>query len=92
MNTPAGRGQIAIDEAYKVLNVKPAQGAEVDLELVAQRYKKLFETNDPKKGGSFYLQSKVHRARERIEAEARKAGRELKKEPVAEAPAGEAKP
>ncbi len=29
-----------------------------------QRYKKLFEANDPGKGGSFYLQSKVFRSRE----------------------------
>lgn len=36
-----------------------------------ERFKKLFDINDPKKGGSFYLQSKVLRARERIEAEVR---------------------
>ncbi len=36
-----------------------------------ERFKKLFDANDPKKGGSFYLQSKVLRARERIEAEVR---------------------
>jgi len=29
--------------------------------------------NDPKKGGSFYVQSKVLRARERIELEVREA-------------------
>ena len=52
------------------MNVKPAAGKEVDLEAVAARYKKLFETNNPKKGGSFYLQSKIQRAMERIEAEA----------------------
>ena len=34
-------------------------------------FKRLFDSNDPKKGGSFYLQSKVLRARERIEAEVR---------------------
>jgi mitochondrial import inner membrane translocase subunit TIM16 len=38
-----------------------------------ERFKKLFDLNDPKKGGSFYLQSKVLRARERIEAEVRVA-------------------
>lgn len=38
-----------------------------------ERFKKLFDVNDPKKGGSFYLQSKVLRARERIESEVRKA-------------------
>lgn len=34
-----------------------------------ERFKKLFDQNDPNKGGSFYLQSKILRARERIEAE-----------------------
>lgn len=40
-----------------------------------ERFKKLFDLNDPKKGGSFYLQSKILRARERIEMEAREAAR-----------------
>lgn len=39
------------------------------------RFKKLFDLNDPKKGGSFYLQSKILRARERIEMEVREAER-----------------
>lgn len=39
-----------------------------------ERFKKLFDLNDPGKGGSFYLQSKVLRARERIEMEVREAG------------------
>ena len=37
------------------------------------RFKRLFDANDPKKGGSFYLQSKILRARERIEMEVRDA-------------------
>jgi import inner membrane translocase subunit TIM16 len=40
-----------------------------------ERFKKLFDLNDPKKGGSFYLQSKILRARERIEMEVREASR-----------------
>ena len=43
------------------------------MEDVMERFKKLFDVNDPKKGGSFYLQSKVLRARERIESELRQA-------------------
>lgn len=43
------------------------------MEQVAERFKKLFDVNDPQKGGSFYLQSKVLRARERIESEVRQA-------------------
>lgn len=40
-----------------------------------ERFKKLFDINDPKQGGSFYLQSKILRARERIEMEVREAER-----------------
>lgn len=43
------------------------------MEQVTERFKRLFDTNDPKKGGSFYLQSKILRARERIELEVREA-------------------
>lgn len=40
-----------------------------------ERFKKLFDLNDPQKGGSFYLQSKILRARERIEMEIRQVER-----------------
>lgn len=43
------------------------------MEDVLARFKRLFDVNDPQKGGSFYLQSKVLRARERIEMEVRNA-------------------
>ena len=43
------------------------------MEDVMARFKRLFDSNDPKKGGSFYLQSKILRARERIEKEVREA-------------------
>jgi import inner membrane translocase subunit TIM16 len=43
------------------------------MEEVMERFKKLFDSNDPQNGGSFYLQSKILRARERIEAEVRPA-------------------
>ena len=52
----------------------------VDMEHVMQRFKRLFDQNDPKRGGSFYLQSKVLRARERIEMEVRSAEREAEME------------
>lgn len=66
---------ITLDEACKILNVKPPQAGETNLEHVMERFKKLFDLNDPQKGGSFYLQSKILRARERIEAEVREAER-----------------
>ena len=37
--------------------------------IPVQNYTNLFKANDPAKGGSFYLQSKVVRAKERFEAE-----------------------
>ncbi|KAI1418768.1 Pam16-domain-containing protein [Xylaria sp. FL1777] len=74
-NAPTGRGAggMTLDEACKILNVKPPQGAQTNVEEVTERFKKLFDANDPQKGGSFYLQSKVVRARQRIEAEVRPA-------------------
>ncbi|TEY71533.1 hypothetical protein BOTCAL_0091g00180 [Botryotinia calthae] len=62
---------LTLDEACKILNVKPPKEGKMDMEDVMSRFKKLFDTNDPKKGGSFYLQSKVLRARERLEGEVR---------------------
>ena len=64
---------LTMEEACKILNVKPPQNGKANMEDVAERFKKLFDVNDPKKGGSFYLQSKVLRARERIESEVRHA-------------------
>lgn len=73
--TASGRASLSsgmtIDEAVKILNVKPPQGGKADMEEVMERFKRLFDANDPQKGGSFYLQSKILRARERIEAEVR---------------------
>lgn len=60
---------MTLDEAFKILNVKPPQGGQANMEEVMDRFKRLFDVNDPQKGGSFYLQSKVLRARERIEAD-----------------------
>jgi mitochondrial import inner membrane translocase subunit TIM16 len=34
-----------------------------------QQYKKFFDANDPKNGGSFYLQSKIYRAKECLDNE-----------------------
>lgn len=74
------RLKISVDEALKVLDIeKQALSKEVLAQvskclfptilvtysyLTFQRYKRLFELNDPGKGGSFYLQSKVYRSKE----------------------------
>ena len=54
---------MALDEAHKILGTTPGASRE---ELL-RRATHLFRAND--EAGSFYLTSKVFRARERIEAE-----------------------
>lgn len=71
-NTLTSSG-LTLDEACRILNVSPPKGGQANLEQTTERFKKLFDLNDPKKGGSFYLQSKILRARERIELEVREA-------------------
>lgn len=71
-NTFASSG-MTLDEACRILNVKPPQGGEASVGQVMERFKRLFDLNDPQNGGSFYLQSKILRARERIEMEVRQA-------------------
>ena len=62
---------LTVEEACKILNVKQPQVGRMDLEHVMERYKRLYDANDPKQGGSFYLQSKIVRAKDRIELEVR---------------------
>ena len=57
------RKTMSIEEARSILGVD----AQCTLEDVMGRYAKMFEANE--KNGSFYLQSKIHRAKERMEAE-----------------------
>lgn len=76
-NTFASSG-LTLDEACKILNVKPPMAGEANMESTMERFKKLFDLNDPKNGGSFYLQSKILRARERIEMEVREAAQKSK--------------
>ncbi|KAJ3102514.1 hypothetical protein HDU97_000473 [Phlyctochytrium planicorne] len=56
------------DEAAQILNIKKDFKAE---EMI-KNFEHLFKQNDPANGGSFYLQSKVFRAKERLEAEMKK--------------------
>lgn len=71
---------LTLDEACKILNVKPPQGGKANMEDTIERFKRLFDVNDPTKGGSFYLQSKILRARERIELEVREAAEAAERE------------
>lgn len=83
----SGRANISsgmtLQEACKILNVKPPAGGKGSPEEVAERYKRLFDANDPKKGGSFYLQSKVVRAKERMDGELGKVAEKAEQEEAA---------
>ncbi|KAG8429973.1 hypothetical protein GDO86_018735 [Hymenochirus boettgeri] len=55
---------ISLQEAQQILNV-----SKMDPELIQKNYEHLFKVNDKSVGGSFYLQSKVFRAKERLDQE-----------------------
>ena len=55
---------ITLEEAKQILNLKSLEPSEVQ-----QRYEYLFTVNDKKDGGSFYIQSKIFRAKQRIDYE-----------------------
>nr|XP_045615674.1 mitochondrial import inner membrane translocase subunit Tim16-like isoform X2 [Procambarus clarkii] len=55
---------MSLEEAKQILNVE-----ELDIERIHKNYEYLFNINDKSKGGSFYIQSKVVRAKERIDFE-----------------------
>ncbi|VDN57218.1 unnamed protein product [Dracunculus medinensis] len=63
---------ISLQEAIKILNVSDPLNAEE----VEKNYKHLFEINDKSRGGTLYLQSKVYRAKERIDEEIRNMKKE----------------
>jgi len=75
-----GTNQLTLSEACRILNVKPLQGGKTDMNIIMERFKSLYDVNESDSGGSFYLQSKILRARERIEAEVRKAEEEAERE------------
>jgi len=55
---------MSLEEAKQILNIE-----NLDPESVQKKYEHLFNVNDKAKGGSFYIQSKVFRAKERIDQE-----------------------
>lgn len=76
-NTFSSSG-LTLEEACKILNVKPPIAGEKNIDVTMERFKKLYDMNEPKQGGSFYLQSKILRARERIEMEVREGEHKAK--------------
>jgi import inner membrane translocase subunit TIM16 len=57
---------ITLEEAQQILNIN---NNNLDPEEITKNYEHLFAVNDKSKGGSFYLQSKVFRAKERLDEE-----------------------
>lgn len=55
---------IALEEAQQILNI-----SKLEPEDVQKQFDHLFKMNDKANGGSFYLQSKVFRAKERLDQE-----------------------
>lgn len=66
---------LTIDEAKQILNVSKLTKEEIE-----ERYEFMFKANDRERGGSFYLQSKVVRAKERLDRELEEAQKQSKKE------------
>lgn len=71
-----------LDEAYRVLNIEAPSlsnsGQKVEFQTVHDAYAKLFASNDITNGGSFYLQSKVFRAREAVQQHMQRRGQSTK--------------
>ncbi|ODQ64331.1 protein transporter [Nadsonia fulvescens var. elongata DSM 6958] len=56
-------GGLTLEEACKILDV---ESSKLTLDKAQNNYEHLFNVNSKEKSGSFYLQSKVYRALERI--------------------------
>ncbi|XP_034660619.1 mitochondrial import inner membrane translocase subunit Tim16 [Drosophila subobscura] len=78
------RTGMTVEEAKQILNVDDLK----NVDCITKNYEHLFSVNERGKGGSFYLQSKVFRAKERLDQEL-KAQRPQppKDDPAAEAEA-----
>jgi import inner membrane translocase subunit TIM16 len=59
-----GKARMSKDEALQVLNLSEG---EATVEAVQKQYERYFESNKVENGGSFYLQSKVYRAKELLD-------------------------
>ena len=66
---------MTLEEATQILNLE-----KLEPEEIKKQYEHLFNMNDKSKGGSFYLQSKVFRAKERIDEEINSGDGEKSKE------------
>lgn len=71
------RKTITQQEAFQILNLSES---EASAEAIQKQYDKYMAANDVSKGGSFYLQSKVYRAKELLQEFEKGARTEMKKE------------
>jgi import inner membrane translocase subunit TIM16 len=64
--TVVRKNQMPKQQAREILNF-PTSGPAPSSEEIQKQFTRYFEANDPAKGGSFYLQSKIFRAKEALE-------------------------
>jgi import inner membrane translocase subunit TIM16 len=76
------RGAMALDEASEILGLRKDAG----LKDIMSRYERLFEANDPGKGGSLYVQAKIPHAKNVLEKEALARGEKHPPPPQREVP------
>lgn len=67
-----GRARMNKDEALQVLNLTDNDCG--DVEAVQRQYDRYFEANSVERGGSFYIQSKVYRAKELLDEYVKEKG------------------
>jgi import inner membrane translocase subunit TIM16 len=72
-----GKARISKDEALQILNLSEG---EATAEAVQKQYERYFEANKVEKGGSFYLQSKIYRAKELLDEYVKEKNAEMMKE------------
>ena len=72
-----GKARISKDEALMVLNLTEG---EATAEAIQKQYERYFEANKVEKGGSFYLQSKIYRAKELLDEYVKEKNAEMMKE------------
>ncbi|KAG0371169.1 Pam16-domain-containing protein [Gamsiella multidivaricata] len=77
---------MTVDEAMNILNITK----DAELSKIIKNYEHLYKVNDKSVNGSFYLQSKVVRAKERLEMEWAAQGNPMKIQSEAAAAEAEA--
>lgn len=56
--------RMTTQEATEILNLTEADAR--DVKVVDENFRRIFQANDPKNGGSFYLQSKIYSAQQTL--------------------------